>query len=452
MQVSGRKGREHRMQSSRQRGVQPKLDVERVELPNGLVLLLSENHSTPSISINSIILAGSRYETDEKAGLASLVGELLDEGTATRTGQQIAETVESVGGRLATYGNYQSSGVLTSFLSKDASLAFDVISDILTGAAFPEAKVRQHVERRVAQIKGRLDVPRTKASDLFNEIIFHGSPLHRPAIGFEGTVSHLTREDVIAFFRRFYVPNNTLMAVVGDFDKTEVKQRVADLLGGWTRAEGFESPVPPKPGLNPQAIERFASAPKEQVNVFIGHVGIERANPDYYALLVMDTILGSSPGFTSRIPRILRDEMGLAYTTFSNITSSAGIDPGRFVAYIGTAPENLDRAIAGLRHEIERIVSEPVSERELEVAKNYLTGSFVFHFQKNSQIAEFLIEAELYGLGFDYLEEFPEKIRAVTVDDIARVTREYIHPERLVTVVVGPVDESGRILAKDLSA
>jgi zinc protease len=162
----------------------------------------------------------------------------------------------------------------------------------------------------------------------------------------------------------------------------------------------------------------------------------------------MDTILGSSPGFTSRIPRILRDQQGLAYSTFANITSSAGVDPGRFVAYIGTAPGNLDRARAGLRGEISRIVEEPVSGEELDIAKSYLTGSFVLRFQKNAQVSEFMLDAEIYGLGFDYLEKYPDLIRAVTIEDVTRVTRRHIHPERLTTVVVGPVDEMGRMISK----
>src|SRR5207302_3788484 len=142
-----------------------------------------------------------------------------------------------------------------------------------------------------------------------------------------------------------------------------------------------------------------------------------------------------------RIPRILRDEQGLAYSTYSNITASAGLDPGRFIAFIGTAPENLSRAISGLRKEIARIVEEPVTAAEIDIAKSYLTGSFVFRFQRNSQIAEFLIEAEVYGLGFDFLERYPELIRSTTIDDITRVTRKYIDPKNLTTVVVGPVDD-----------
>lgn len=428
--------------------MRPRLDVERVELPNGLVLLLSENHSTPSFAIKAEVHAGSRFEPDDKAGLASLVGELLDEGTVTRTSQQIAETVESVGGKIATFGEYQSSGAVAVFLSKDISLGLDIVSDVLTNASFPRDKVQQGIKRRIAQIRSRLDVPRTQASDVFNEIIFNGTPQHRPPIGYADTVRSLTRDDIVDFYRRYYVPNNTVLAIVGDIDKADVKKKVEEVFGTWPKDAGFRAPRPASPARQGEAIEKYVAAQKEQVNIFIGHVGVDRKNPDYYSLLVMDTILGSSPGFTSRIPRILRDEQGLAYTTFSNITASAGVDPGRFIAYIGTSPENLDRAVEGLRREIKRIVEEPVAGDEVESAKAYLTGSFVFHFQKNLQIADFLVEAETYGLGFDYLEEYPKLIRGVTDEDVTRVAREHIDPEHLTTVVVGPVDELGNIVKK----
>lgn len=428
------------MQHSQQRASLPKLDVERFELPNGLVVLLSENHSIPSVSINAIVRTGSRYEIDDKAGLASLAGELLDAGTTSRTSQEIAETVEETGGHLATFGDYQSSGVVLTLLSKDLSLGLDVSSDLLMNSTFPEEKVAQRIDRRVAQIKARLDVPRTQASDVFNEIVFKGTPMHRPAIGYDDTVKKLTREDVETFYRCQYAPNNSILAIAGDIDKQAVKNRIADGFAEWNRSGQFGTTLVSQAQRQTTPIEKFVTVHKEQVNIIIGHVGITRGNPDYYSLLVMDTILGSSPGFTSRIPRILRDEQGLAYSTYSNITASAGLDPGRFIAFIGTAPENLSRAISGLRKEITRIVEEPVTAAELDIAKSYLTGSFVFRFQRNSQIAEFLIEAEVYGLGFDFLEKYPELIRSTTIDDITRVTRKYIDPKTLTTVVVGPVD------------
>lgn len=428
---------------------QPRLDVERFQLPNGLVLLLSENHSVPAVSINAIVLSGSRFEQDDKAGLASLTGELIAEGTATRTSQQIAETVESVGGRIATFGQYETSGSALSLLSKDIRLGFEITADVLINPAFPQDKVIKQIERRIAQLRSRLDVPRTQASDKFNEIIFKGTPRHRPSVGYENTVRNITRDDIIGFHNRHYVPNNMLLAVVGDFQIADVIKLAEETFGKWQPDPDFRVSDVALPVRQKESVERFIHAPKEQVNIFIGHLGVERNNADYYALLVMDTILGSSPGFTSRIPRVLRDEQGLAYTTFSNVTSSAGIDPGRFIAYIGTSPENLDRAMAGLRHEIRRIVEEPVTKDELEGAKSYLTGNFVFDFQTNSQIAGFLIEAEVYGLGFDYLQTYPKLIRAITIEDISEVARKHIDPHCLTTVVVGPVDESGQVITKE---
>jgi zinc protease len=425
-----------------------RLEVERTVLPNGLTLLLSENHSSPSVSIDAVVEAGSRYESDREAGLASLTAELLDEGTTIQTSEQIAEAVESAGGRLRTYGNYRSSGIQGAFLSSDLPLALEIVADLLVNSIFPNDKVVQYVERRCAQLRSRLDVPRVQASDVFNELVFRGHPLHRPSVGYEQTVKELTRPSIVEFHRRFYVPNNTILAIVGDFNAAELKRRVEDLFGQWQRAE-LHLPQVPVPVRQNEAIERYVTAPKEQVNVFIGHLGIERKNPDYYALLVTDTILGSSPGFTSRIPRLLRDEQGLAYSTYSNITASAGIDPGRFVAYIGASPENLEQALSGLRGEIARIVREPVTADEIEGAKAYLTGNFVFDFQTNAQIAEFLVDAEFYNLGFDYLAKYPDLIESVTIADITRVTRKHLHSDQLTTVVVGPVDDRGKLLNGD---
>ncbi|MCI0485447.1 MAG: insulinase family protein [Blastocatellia bacterium] len=439
--------------SNDKRTAQSQLDkeffqVERVELPNGLVLLISENHSMPSVSIRAAVRTGSRFETDDKAGLASLAGELIAEGTAGRSAEQIAETVEAVGGRLASFGDYQESGVRAAFLSQDLWLGLDVTADLLMNATFPEEKVRQHIERRAAQIKSRLDSPRALASDVFNEIVFRGHPQHRPSIGYEETVKNLKREDMVDFYNHYYVPDRTLLVIVGDCDAAEVKEKAEHLFGNWKRAEGTACVEPPRPARQTAAVEKFVHAPKEQVNILIGHVGIERTNKDYYSLLVLDTILGSSPGFTSRIPRILRDQQGLAYSTYSNITASAAVDPGRFVAYIGTSPENLDKAISGLRSEIERIVREPVDSEELETAKAYLTGHFVFDFQTNAQIARFLVDSEIYGLGYDYPEKYPQWIRAVTIEDVARVAREYLDPDAMTTVVAGPVDERGKVIGK----
>jgi zinc protease len=439
----------HSPNTREKRDYRPRLDVERAQLPNGLILILSENRSTPSVAIKAVVRAGSRFEPDDKAGLAAVTGDLLDEGTSTRSAEQIAITTEQVGGRLSTFGEYQSSGAQAAFLAKDVSVGLEITADLLINATFPDEKVTQIIDRRVAQIKSRLDVPRIQASDLLNEIVFEGHPEHRPPVGYQSTVMKLARSDILGFYHKYYIPNNTALAIVGDIDKVAIMKEVDARFGKWRPVEDFEAPCIPPPAEPGRATEKYVNANKEQVNVYLGKVGIERKNPDYHSLLVLDTILGSSPGFTSRIPRILRDEQGLAYSTFSNITSSARIDPGRFVAYIGTSPQNLARAIEGLRREIVRIVSEPVSAEELEGAQAYLTGSFVFEFQTNAQIARFLLDAEDYALGYDYPDRYPDMINSVTVSEVLRVARKYLDPDHLATVVVGPVDQTGRVVTRN---
>ncbi len=176
--------------------------------------------------------------------------------------------------------------------------------------------------------------------------------------------------------------------------------------------------------------------------MFFGHLGIRRTDPDYYAIQVLDTILGGA-GLTSRIPRKLRDEQGLAYTTFASLAGSAGINPGKFVAYIGTSPENVERAISGFVEEVDRIIVEPVGSEELAAAQAYLTGSFVFGFETNAQIARFLINAEVFGLGFDYVEQYPKYIAAVDAAQITRVAAEHLSTTSYTLVIAGPDDDPG---------
>jgi zinc protease len=221
--------------------------------------------------------------------------------------------------------------------------------------------------------------------------------------------------------------------------------KIEKVFGNW-EAKPVKYPMYPEPIRQTTQRLKFITMPAQQLNIYLGHIGVTRKNPDYYALQVLDTILGGGAGFTARIPQRLRDELGLAYTTFDSITMTAGLDPGRFIAFIGTSPENMKLAIDELLNEIRRIIQEPVAAQELQDAKDYLTGSFVFAFEASPQIARFLVHAQVYGLGFDYIEKYPAYIRAVTVDDISRVAREYLDSENYTLVVVGPVAEDGNLI------
>jgi len=397
-------------------------DVHEHRLVNGLKVLLVENPSIPTVSINASVLAGARYDTDEKAGLAIMVSRLLDEGTTTRNSLEIAEAIESVGGAIETDGSFERIVASAGVLKKDIDLGLELLADILTNPSFPADYVQKEKERTLSEIASAKDRPQVIAGWAFNELIYQEHPLHRPSHGYPETVARLTREDLISFHRRYFVPNNAILSVVGDFLVAEMLPRIERSFSAWA-PHPFAYPEYPAVQRQLERRTKIVNMPAQQLNIYLGHLGIDRSNPDYYALQLLDTILGGGAGFTARIPQKLRDELGLAYTTFASITMTAGMDPGRFVAFIGTSPKNMNLAVDGLLSEIRRIVLEPVSAAELQDAKDYLTGSFVFAFETSGQIARFLVHAEVYGLGFDYIDKYPRYINGVTIEDIARVAK-----------------------------
>jgi zinc protease len=426
-------------------GLRRALDVHSHTLQNGLKVLLVENPSIPTISLTASVLAGARFDPEPKAGLAIMASRLLDEGTETRTSLEIADAIESVGGAIETDGSFERTMATASILNKDADLGLELLSDLLIRPVFPQEYVDKEIERTLAEITSAQDRPQVVAGWAFNELVYQDHPLHRPSHGYPGTVDKIMRADLIDYHRTYFVPNNVLLSIVGEFRVADLLPKVERAFGRW-QSRPVTFPTYPSPVRQKEKRVKFITMPAQQLNIYLGHLGITRTNPDYYALQVLDTILGGGAGFTARIPHRLRDELGLAYTTFASITMTAGLDPGRFVSFIGTSPENMKLATEGLINEVRRIIDEPVSAQELQDAKEYLTGSFVFAFESSPQIARFLIHAEVYSLGFDYVEKYPEYIRAVTVEDISRVSKKYLDCENYTLVVVGPVAEDGNLI------
>jgi len=410
-----------------------------------LKVLLVENPSIPTISLTASVQAGARFDPESKAGLAIMASRLLDEGTETRTSLEIADAIESVGGAIETDGSFERTMATASILNKDVDLGLELLSDLLIHPVFPQEYVDKEIERTLAEITSAQDRPQVVAGWAFNELVYQDHPLHRPSHGYPGTVEKITRADLIEYHKTYFVPNNVLLSIVGEFRVADLLPKTENVFGRW-QSKPVSFPSYPNPVRQTGKRVKFITMPAQQLNIYLGHLGVTRTNPDYYALQVLDTILGGGAGFTARIPHRLRDELGLAYTTFASITMTAGLDPGRFVSFIGTSPENMTLATEGLINEVRRIIDEPVTPQELQDAKEYLTGSFVFAFESSPQIARFLIHAEVYSLGFDYVEKYPEYIRAVTVEDISRVAKKYLDCENYTLVVVGPVAEDGNLI------
>ena len=429
-------------------GVPRAFDVHSHVLDNGLKVLLVENPSVPTVSLNASVLTGARHDPEAKAGLALMASRLLDEGTENRTSLEIAEAIESVGGAIESDGSFERIIVSAGVLNKDTDLGLELLAELLMRPIFPQEFVDKEKERTLAEIASAKDRPQVVAGWAFNELVYQDHPLHRPAHGYPDTVERITRADLLDFHRRYFVPNNVILSIVGDFQVPVLLPKIERAFAGWPN-KAIAFPTYPKPVRQTNKREKYINMPAQQVNMYLGHLGVTRTNPDYYALQVLDTILGGGAGFTARIPQRLRDDLGLAYTTFASITMTAGLDPGRFISFIGTSPENMKLAIEGLVNEIRRIIEEPVTVEELRDAKDYLTGSFVFAFESSAQISRFLVHAEIYGLGFDYVQKYPDYIHAITIKDVSRAAKLYLDSENYTLVVVGPVAGNGNVSTQE---
>ena len=412
--------------------------ADRAVLANGMTLLHSEKTGLPIVTVVVAIKAGSVAETAEKAGLANLTADLLNEGTKKRSSKEISDAIEFVGGSLSTSGGADYITVSLSVLKKDVGLGFDLLSDIILNPAFSD----DELQRRKTSIKNSIiqqkEEPGTIASKAFAEAVFGKHPYGRPVEGTEESLDRITRADIVSFHQEYYVPNSTILTVVGDISKSELKSLIEKYFMSWQAKEVKEVSLPfPDSAEKPKVIKIQKNI--TQANIILGHLGIRRDNPDYYAVSVMNYILGGG-GFASRLMDNIRDNKGLAYDVHSSFPASKY--GGSFQAELQTKNESANTAIKETLKEIERISTEPVSDKELGDAKAYLTGSFPLRIDSNRKIAGFLTAVEYYGLGLDYVDNYRKFIEAVTKDDILRVAKKYLHPDNFVLVVVGDMEKS----------
>jgi zinc protease len=251
------------------------------------------------------------------------------------------------------------------------------------------------------------------------------------------TVPLLTREEVVAFHRTYYRPNNAILALVGDLGSREARRAVKAALGGWEKKTLPPLLVPPAPPIAEKTVS-LIEKDLTQATIVLGHLGIARNDPDFYPVTVMNYILGGG-GFASRLMTTIRDNRGLVYGISSGFDAKRF--PGSFSVSLQTKTASADEAIGAALDEIRRIREEGVADAELRAAQDYLAGSFPLRLDTNAKLARLLAAVEFYGLGLGYFEDYPRAIRAVTLDDVRRVAAAHLDPERYVLVVVGKTRE-----------
>ncbi len=416
----------------------PALSVpaERKMLECGAVLVVSRRASAPIVAVQAHVRGGPALDPKGLEGTTFLAGTLADQGTQRHSETEIAELLEPAGGEISG----DASGLAGTIVSGEWELLVDLTCEMLTSPTYPEAEVERQRKRLVDRLTVERDDPRSQGGRLFRQLVYGDHWLGRAAYGSLESVARITSKHLRAHHAKNWVARRGVIAVCGDVDPALVKRRFDRALRAWPAGEALVT-TPPK--LPPRAtrIDAFP-AKRQQVHLFLGHLGIKRNDPDYAALVVMDHILGTGPGFTNRISKRLRDEQGLAYSVSANIHGSAGLLPGMFTAYIGTSPQHVPTALKGFLDEIRRIQNERVSDDELEIAKNYLIGSFPLGFERASRRASYLVSAEVHNFPADNLQRLLADFASVTADDVQRVARAHLFPDASCVAAAGPIHRS----------
>ncbi len=417
------------------KGAVPRIQVERerFELSCGATLLVHRRPASAVTAVRVHVRGGPGLDPEGKDGVVQLTGAFADQGTSTRTDQDLAALLEPEGGGVSG----DAMGLSGAVAGTAWPVLMDVLGELVTDAAYPEALIERQFERMKTRLEVEADDPRAQGGILFKRLVYGDDHfLGRNTYGNLETVQRITAQDLRDHRASNWCGARLVIAVVGDVDLSEVRDRAERAFGRVPVGTPYERPAASFP-----PIERRTAAferDRQQVHVHLGHLGIERAHPDYVPLAVMDHVLGTGPGFTNRITRVLRDELGLAYTVHADIHGTAGRLPGMFRAYIGTSPEHVRTAVDGFVREMRRIGEEPVPEEELSVAKSYLVGSFAMGFERAARRAQYLVSAEIHGFPADHLERLPAEFAAVTVEDVLRVAAEHLHPDACAIAVSGP--------------
>jgi zinc protease len=323
-------------------------------------------------------------------------------------------------------------------LKKDIDLGFDLLSDILMNPAFNDDEIKRKKRITKNWLIQQNEEPGVVASIAFSKAVFGEHPYARQVQGTIESLDLIGRQDIIDFHNTFFAPNNAIMSVVGDISRDELKALLNRHLGQWKQKTIPATLLPNISAKNNPTVIRV-NKDLTQANIILGHLGMSRDNPDYYAVLVMNYILGGG-GFASRLMDNIRDNKGLAYDVHSYFSASKF--SGSFQAGLQTKNESANAAIDEVLREMERIRTEPVSDKELQDAKSYLTGSFPLRIDSNSKIAGFVLAVEFNSLGLDYVDKYPFLINAVTQEDILRVANKYLDTKNYVLVVIANMEKT----------
>jgi zinc protease len=407
--------------------------IQHFQLSNGLPVLLLEKHEVPLLQINLLVRVGATADPPQKSGLASLTARMLTEGAGTRSALQLADAIDFLGANLsASAGQHTTVVALHTPLDKLDS-ALTLLADVALRPQFPSEELERVRKELLTALVEWHDEPQAIASVLFNETLYGTEhPYGIPEIGNELSLRSFTTEDLKQFHERYFHSNNAALIVVGDVTMASVQPKLEKAFGAWSQGAIPAVHLPSVSQIERREVYLVDKPGAPQSEIMIGRIGAARLTDDYYSLLVMNTILGGS--FTSRLNQNLREQHG--YTYGAQSTFDFMPQPGPFLADAAVQTAVTDKALVEFMKELHGIL-QPLPDEEFTRARNYVALRYPESFQSVAQIANQLADLVIYGLPDDYFNNYVQHVLAVTKDDVGRVAKKYIDPEKMAIVIVG---------------
>ncbi len=404
--------------------------ITRTKLPNGLTVIVRENPAAPVVAYSLMLKMGTRTETPDTAGISNLLQLMLVRGTEKMDGEQIAEAADRMGGSIDAYGDADYSEITATALSRNWQEMLELVGDVSLRATLPDGTVQAVRDFIVRQIRNRGEKPFDVASDKMRAALFGANPYAWDPLGRRESVEKLDRAALLAYYKRYYVPGQMVLAVSGDVRPAEVVAQVQRIFGGMSAGK---VELPPAPAPPPMAATRdVVVVPGAQSQILMGALAPPFTHPDHPPLKVLTAVLGG--GMASRFFSELRDQQALAYTTLAQYPSR--VDTSAFVGILGTAPENVAKAEPALAEQLERIRSRQASAEEVAVARAYVLGSQAMDRRTNARQAWYLAFYEVAGVGYEFLDRYAADVKKVMPADVQRVAQKYLGVLR--TVIVQP--------------
>lgn len=407
--------------------------IQHWQTDNGARIFLVEAHELPMVDIQVWFNAGAARDGD-KPGTALLTNGLLSEGAGGLSADELAEQFDAIGARYGNDSQRDVSQFTLRTLSDRAYLnkAVDLLARILTKPDFPEDAFNREKNRLAITLKANKQNPAEIAEENFYLAVFGDHPYSNMPTGNEGSLKAITRKDLVDFYKRYYIGNNAVVAIVGDVSRKQAEALTERIVGKLETGEPVAM-VPPVGETHKSGLGRIEH-PSSQTHILMGLPGMKRGDPDYFSLYVGNQILGGS-GLVSRISNEVREKRGLAYSAYSYFIPMA--QPGPFILGLQTANKTADKALKVMKQTLKEFRDQGPTEQELNSVKKNLTGGFPLRVASNSKVVSYVAMIGFYGLPLDYLDQFTANVEAVTLESIKDAWQRRIDPDKLSIIVVG---------------